>query len=118
MADKWIPSDILALSPALRNFTENPTTVQFDHRILGITTLSLISGLYLLSRRVPLPGRANAAAKAVAVMGWLQVALGITTLLTYVPVSMAAAHQSGSLTLLSFAIWLTHELKFVKHMPK
>lgn len=34
MADKWIPDDILAVSPVLRNFTENPTTVQFDHRIL------------------------------------------------------------------------------------
>lgn len=34
MADKWIPDDILAISPVLRNFTENPTTVQFDHRIL------------------------------------------------------------------------------------
>lgn len=34
MADKWIPDDILGISPVLRNFTENPTTVQFDHRIL------------------------------------------------------------------------------------
>lgn len=34
MADKWIPDDVLALYPLLRNFTENPTTVQFDHRIL------------------------------------------------------------------------------------
>lgn len=34
MADKWIPDDILAISPVLRNFTENPATVQFDHRIL------------------------------------------------------------------------------------
>lgn len=118
MADRWIPSDILAMSPTLRNFTENPTTVQFDHRILGTTTLCLISGLYLLSRRVNIPKRAYSAATAVAIMGWLQVALGITTLLTHVPVSMAAAHQSGSLTLLSFAIWLTHELKFVKYIPK
>jgi len=37
--------------------------------------------------------------------------LGISTLLTYVPVSLAAAHQSGSLTLLSLALWLVHELK-------
>lgn len=37
MADKWIPSDILAFNPTIRNFTENPTTVQFDHRILGTT---------------------------------------------------------------------------------
>lgn len=34
MADKWIPDDIFALYPTLKNFTENPTTVQFDHRIL------------------------------------------------------------------------------------
>lgn len=34
MADKWIPEDILAVHPTWKNFTENPTTVQFDHRIL------------------------------------------------------------------------------------
>lgn len=118
MADRWIPSDILAMSPKLKNFTENPTTVQFDHRVLGTTTLALISGLYLLSRRVPLPPRAYAASKAVMVMGWAQVLLGISTLLTYVPVPLAASHQSGSLALLTFAIWLTHELKFLKVIPK
>lgn len=118
MADRWIPSDILAMSPKLKNLTENPTTVQFDHRILGTTTLALISGLYLLSRGLPLPPRAYRASKAVMVMGWAQVLLGISTLLTYVPVSLAATHQSGSLVLLSFAVWLTHELKFLKYVPK
>jgi len=44
MADKWIPDDILAYSPALRNFTENPTTVQFDHRIL--VKFKFLSGNY------------------------------------------------------------------------
>lgn len=39
MADKWIPDDILAISPVLKNFTENPTTVQFDHRILVSTAI-------------------------------------------------------------------------------
>lgn len=118
MADRWIPSDILAMSPKLKNFTENPTTVQFDHRILGTTTLALISGLYLMSRGLPLPRRAYTASKAVLVMGWTQVVLGITTLLTYVPVPLAASHQSGSLALLTFAIWLTHELRFLKYVPK
>ena len=118
MADRWIPSDILAYVPTIRNFTENPTTVQFDHRILGITTLSLISGLWLLSRRSVLPPRAYKAATAVAIMGWMQVLLGVTTLLTYVPVPLAASHQSGSLVLLSMAIWLTHELKLLKYVPK
>lgn len=118
MADRWIPSDILAFSPTLRNFTENPTTVQFDHRILGTATLTLISGLWLLSRKCKLPPRAYKAATAVAVMGWVQVILGITTLLTYVPVPLAASHQSGSLVLLSLAVWLTHECKLLKRIPK
>jgi cytochrome c oxidase assembly protein subunit 15 len=118
MADRWIPSDILAFSPTMRNFTENPTTVQFDHRVLGTSTLTLICGLWLLSRRCKLPPRAYKAATAVAVMGWMQVILGITTLLTYVPVPLAASHQSGSLVLLSMAVWLTHECKLLKKLPK
>jgi len=34
MGDKWVPDDILQMEPVLSNITENPTTVQFDHRIL------------------------------------------------------------------------------------
>lgn len=118
MADRWIPNDILEFSPKLRNFTENPTTVQFDHRVLGTATLTLISGLWFLSRKCKLPPRAYKAATAVAIMGWLQVILGITTLLTYVPVPLAASHQSGSLVLLSLAVWLTHECKLIRKLPK
>lgn len=118
MADRWVPSDVLAYSPLLRNFTENPTTVQFDHRVMGVTTLTMITALYALSRRRVLPRKAYYAATAVAIMGWMQVILGVTTLLTYVPVPLAASHQSGSLVLLSTAIWLTHELKLLKYIPK
>ena len=41
----------------------------------------------------------------------MQVALGVTTLLTFVPTPTAAMHQSGSLALLSFALWFSHELR-------
>ena len=41
--------------------------------------------------------------------------LGISTLLTFVPVPLAASHQTGAVTLLSVAIWLVHELK---RLPK
>ena len=34
MADKWVPDDIMAIEPKYKNVFENPTTVQFDHRIL------------------------------------------------------------------------------------
>ncbi|KAF4525550.1 hypothetical protein B566_EDAN012957 [Ephemera danica] len=118
MADRWIPEDILAFSPALRNVTENPSTVQFDHRVLGTSTLLAISGLYLVSKRRALPPRAYKATAALAAMAWMQVALGIATLLCYVPVPLAATHQSGSLLLLSLAVWLTHEIKLLPKIPK
>ncbi|XP_027862146.1 heme A synthase COX15 [Xiphophorus couchianus] len=115
MADKWIPDDILTFSPALKNIFENPTTVQFDHRILGIGSLTAITGLYLFSRRMMLPRRAKIAIGLLAAMAYTQVALGISTLLLYVPTPLAATHQSGSVALLTFAIWVLAELR---KMPK
>ncbi|XP_075975347.1 heme A synthase COX15 isoform X2 [Anticarsia gemmatalis] len=118
MGDNWIPDDILAFSPKLRNFTENPTTVQFDHRILGTTTLALATALWLMSRGKKLSPMARRVVNGVGAMAWLQVALGISTLLHYVPTPLAASHQSGSLVLLTLAIWLTHEIKLLKYIPK
>ncbi|CAK8688771.1 unnamed protein product [Clavelina lepadiformis] len=112
MADRWIPSDILTHSPKWKNFFENPTTVQFDHRLLGHATLALVTYTWWLTRKTPgLHSRALLASNFMMGMGVIQVLLGITTLLTYVPTPTAAMHQSGSLTLLSFAVWLSHELR-------
>ncbi|KAJ8247980.1 hypothetical protein GJAV_G00236810 [Gymnothorax javanicus] len=109
MGERWLPDDLLAFSPTLKNFFENPTTVQFDHRILGISTVSAITGLYLFSRRMNLPKRAKIAISCLTAMAYAQVGLGISTLLLYVPTPLAATHQSGSLALLSLAIWVLTE---------
>nr|SVE70373.1 EOG090X04TT [Daphnia similis]SVE70997.1 EOG090X04TT [Daphnia similis]SVE71628.1 EOG090X04TT [Daphnia similis]SVE72260.1 EOG090X04TT [Daphnia similis] len=118
MAGRLIPEDWLALSPAIRNFTENPSTVQFDHRTLGHFTVLLLSTVWLISRRIVLPTRARYAANALAAMAWMQASLGIATLLFYVPTPLASSHQAGSLVLLSTALWLSHELKNMKYIPK
>lgn len=118
MGDKWIPDDILLYQPIQRNLTENPTTVQFNHRIFGITTLVTVSLLWMYSRKCLLPKRVSYAINATMTMAWLQATLGVTTLLNHVPMYLAAAHQSGSLLLLSFAVWLSQELRLVKYIPK
>jgi len=116
MADRWIPTDILAHTPKWKNVFENPTTVQFDHRLLGHGTLALVSYSWFKARTIPgLHGRAIMASNLMLTMALVQVALGVTTLLTYVPTPTAAMHQSGSLTLLSLALWFSHELR---RMPK
>lgn len=112
MADRWIPSDVLSMKPTWRNFFENPSTTQFQHRMLGYTTATCVAGLWMFSRK-KLPPRAQMAANLMLIMVGIQVGLGITTLLTYVPTSIAAMHQSGSLALLSLGLWLMHELRRV-----
>lgn len=118
MADRWIPSDILAYSPLWRNITENPTTVQFNHRLMGETVFCIVTGLWLYSRKIHLPPRARLAVNCMFAVGLTQVSLGILTLLLQVPKPLAASHQTGALALLSTAIWLTHELKFLRRIPK
>ena len=40
----------------------------------------------------------------------------MSTLLLYVPVHLAAMHQSGALATLSVAMWTAHDMKFMKIM--
>ena len=42
MGDDWLPPGMFALEPAWRNFFDNIATVQFDHRVLAISTFILI----------------------------------------------------------------------------
>ncbi|RIB27909.1 cytochrome oxidase assembly protein [Gigaspora rosea] len=94
-----------------RNFIDNPTTVQFDHRVLAISTLCAITTLWLYSRRLMLPPKARLAINSVLGVSCLQVTLGISTLIYMVPLPLASAHQAGSLTLLTTALYLVHTMK-------
>lgn len=109
-ADRWIPADLAVFSPAWKNLFENTTTVQFDHRVLGHSLLLGICGVWVLSRPLVLPRRAELATQLLMGVGWMQVGLGVSTLLLHVPTWLAACHQQGSLVLLTIATWLYHEL--------
>ena len=55
MGESLVPHDIWQLSPKFLNFFENPVTVQFDHRILGILTCILVSGIWIFTIKNNLP---------------------------------------------------------------
>jgi cytochrome c oxidase assembly protein subunit 15 len=109
MGDDWIPSEILEMTPIWKNFFENTATVQFDHRVLAITTLTSILSTYVYSLKNKanlfnmLPYATRMSIHSVAAVACLQVSLGITTLLTYVPISLGVAHQVSN-SLCSFII--------------
>ena len=94
-----------------RNMLENPSLVQLDHRIMATTTFASIMVLQAYTRLAPtvkriLPAACRKGMHGVVGFAWLQVILGISTLLYLVPVPLASAHQAGSLALLSWVLVL------------
>lgn len=111
MGEYWIPPDVLALEPAWRNFFDNMATVQFEHRVLAITTFVLIVAYWARLRKADLPARIRRGVNALLHTAVLQVALGIATLLLVVPISLAASHQAVAMLLFTVALYLCHGLR-------
>ena len=113
MGDYWVPPGLMALEPFWRNFFDNMATVQFDHRLLAITTFILVVAYWFTARTAQLPVRARRAVHALLHTAVLQVALGIATLLLAVPVVLGAAHQGVAMLLFTVALYLVHALRRV-----
>src|SRR5690349_13728094 len=111
MDGSFVPSGYAALKPFPLNWFENIPAVQFNHRVLAMTTASCVVLLWLAGIRAALPRPARLALHALLGAVLLQFALGVTTLLLVVPVPLGAAHQAGAVLLLTAAIVFRHGLK-------
>ena len=71
--------------------------MQLDHRLLAMLTALVVILIWAAALRWlgPMPARVALHAAAAAVL--VQFALGIATLLTFVPVPLGAAHQAGAM---------------------
>ncbi|KAI9771393.1 MAG: Cytochrome c oxidase assembly protein cox15 [Geoglossum umbratile] len=99
-----------------RNMLENPSTAQLDHRILATTTFTAIMTLWAYTRfsprvRAAMPGLVKRGVTGVVHLVWMQALLGLGTLLYLVPIPLAAAHQAGSLALLTGVVVLGSRLR-------
>ncbi len=103
------------LEPVLRNLTENPTAVQFDHRLLATLTAiaALVTAYYGLreSWRDRLPQPSQFALLCLASVVLSQYALGVATLLSKVDVALAVSHQACAVAFLATALAVTHSLR-------
>ncbi len=96
-----VPPEILMLEPWWRNFGYNMATVQFVHR----------GFFWLLAGVIPYAcwkAGFNSSSRILIAMFAFQAALGIATLLSRVPIGLAAAHQAGAVLLLLSALWFAH----------
>jgi cytochrome c oxidase assembly protein subunit 15 len=110
MGTYWIPPDVTALSPLWLNSFENMAAVQFNHRVLALTTFLVIILYWWFARKSDLPARVRPGVHALLHTAVLQVALGISTLLLMVPLVLAAAHQAVAVLLFTVVLYLCHGL--------
>lgn len=111
MGEHWIAPDLFFQSPWWVNFTENPATVQFLHRLTaGFVAISLIS-LVVRARRSDLPAALKRRFYYLPFGLLLQAALGIATLMLLVPLPLAVAHQAGAFLLFTLGLYALHGLK-------
>ena len=111
MDGNFVPAGYAQLRPFLRNWFENVAAVQFDHRVLAMTSAAAVLLLWVAGRRARLPDPARLALHALLAAAVLQFALGVSTLLLVVPIPLAAAHQAGAVSLLTAAIAVRHALR-------
>ena len=121
MNDQWIPREDMIdpdIKPVYRNAFENTAMVQWNHRVLGTSTaisaLALTGlGLFHPAARTAITPQVSRGLKTLGGVAVGQMTLGIVTLLNYVPIGLAAAHQLGSLVVLSTGIYVVHSLRYV-----
>ena len=102
-----VPEGAFFAQPWWINFFENAGLVQFDHRIGAYVILGTAILMWLRLRGVSPETRRSST--AVLHTTFLQVVLGITTLLLQAPVVLSAAHQFLAALLFCFATWNAFE---------
>lgn len=81
MGDTWIPENILEMKPLIRNFFENTSTVQLNHRILATATLISVSALWLSTRKLDIHPAVRSVIGGIFGMASVQVVISILSFL-------------------------------------
>ena len=104
MGRSFFPTDGLLLTPWWHNIFENMAMVQFVHRSLGWVLLLTGCVMFWKHRHAPLVIRKNI--KMILAMLLIQFTLGVSTLIFYVPLTLASLHQLGALILFMLCVRL------------
>ena len=111
MNGEVFPSESFAYSPFFINFTENPALVQFNHRILGY--LTMIYAFYVWWKcRSSTFTRTSRLANLVLGIIFLQMLMGIITILYAAPMGWALLHQFGAVLIIVSVQCLRSQIYF------
>lgn len=110
MNGQIIPEEYGDLTPWWLNPFENVAAVQFDHRLLAYASVLGVLVVWIAAWRNGLRSMARRPFDLLIVMVFAQVALGVSTLLFVVPITLAVAHQGGAIALFCLAVWAVHTI--------
>lgn len=108
MGESWIPSEVFFYKPTWVNFFENPAGVQFTHRWLAMTTALVVLSFAIRSIK---RGYKEFRFAALGFFVFIQIGLGISTLLSGVNIVLAVMHQGGAVVLLSLLLTCLHRVR-------
>ena len=109
MAGALVPPNLLPLSPALLNFVQHPTAVQWTHRVLGTLLLIAVAALYVRVRQVGADGLSGRLNDTLFVLVAAQYLLGVLALLYMVPVALGVIHQATAMIIAGvWVVWFHH----------
>lgn len=110
MNGAFVPPGLFALEPWYKNFFEDITTVQFNHRMVAYAVLAFAILNLVLLLRAKAASRISASAALVLAAIVVQAAIGIATLIHVVPLGLGLAHQGGAAIVFALSIrhwWLS-----------
>jgi heme a synthase len=115
MDGRVIPRGMDTLEPLWRNAFENNTTVQFIHRGIAYLIVVYVAVLVWFQARAGGLAGVNGWLPRIAALVLLQVGLGVATLLSSVPISLALGHQALAFMLAGLTTaWLADLSKSLK----
>ena len=111
MGGQIVPPGYRIFASWWQNALENPVAAQFHHRLLAISTATVLLLLARAAGRAPVSTGLREAAWLMVVVVFLQVALGITTLLMAVPVPLGVMHQFTGVGVLTAVVVAAHRAR-------
>ena len=103
MGRNFLPKDMFFMQPVLINLIENSGTIQFVHRTIGWILFAM--GIYFFVKANQSENfQLKKGFKMLGVIVVLQFILGVSTLVMFVPISLASMHQIGACILLLVTI--------------
>jgi cytochrome c oxidase assembly protein subunit 15 len=111
MDGRLVPEGYGQLTPWPRNLFENVAAVQFDHRLLATLTALCVLAAVVTGLRTQLPRALRRAMLMLGAAVLMQYGLGVATLLSWVAIPLATAHQAMAVLLLTAALIALHGLR-------